>query len=394
MSSDDAKDEARRAALLESVLAATRQLTNQGILFSQSVAERFGLAVTDTTALEQLSVLGTATAGRIAELTGLTTGAATRMIDRLEQSGFVRRTTDPADRRRVIVEPIAERVREVEAQYAAIRAATRTAIERYADDELGLINDFLTRSLEVERVETARVGEAPAGGPSDSSSFAPLGGTSNGRLVFLSGAPYLTISGDPELANLYRAKFSGAIPRVRVRDGVVTIRYGRLSWFEWRTRIGSQVFEAMAHWRDDRGDIVLNGRIPWTIEVRGGVSKVSADLRQVDLAGLDVAGGTSSVELNLPAPKRVVRIRVAGGANDMAVHRPVGTAVRLAIRGGANKVTFDGQQIHRRGQVSFTDDQAHGHGWLSHETSRLDPAAPYYEIDLAGGANRLTVDTK
>lgn len=78
----------------------------------------------------------------------------------------------------------------------------------------------------------------------------------------------------------------------------------------------------------------------------------------------------------------------------MAVHRPVGTAVRLAIRGGANKVTFDGEAIHGRGQVTFTDDQAHGDGWLSHETSRLDPAAPHYEIELAGGANRLAVNTR
>src|ERR1035437_5966258 len=121
-------DETKRTELLESVLGATRNLTGQGILFSQAVADRLGLAVTDAEALEQLAALGRATAGRIAELTGLTTGAATRMIDRLEQSGFVRRGDDPADRRRVIVEPILERARGVESQSAALRAAPRRAI--------------------------------------------------------------------------------------------------------------------------------------------------------------------------------------------------------------------------------------------------------------------------
>src|ERR1700690_1870645 len=110
--------ESGRTELLDAVLVATRKLTGQGILFSQSVADRLGLAVTDAEALEQLATLGRATAGQIAELTGLTTGAATRMIDRLEQSGFVRRAADPADRRRGIVEPILDRVRDVETQYA------------------------------------------------------------------------------------------------------------------------------------------------------------------------------------------------------------------------------------------------------------------------------------
>ncbi len=102
----------------------------------------------------------------------------------------------------------------------------------------------------------------------------------------------------------------------------------------------------MAHWRDDRGDIVLNSDVPWTIELRGGVSRLTGDLGALELAGLEAAGGVSKVDLNLPAPKRSCRIRVSGGANDLALHRPAGTGIRLRIRGGANKVTVDGQQIH------------------------------------------------
>jgi hypothetical protein len=74
----------------------------------------------------------------------------------------------------------------------------------------------------------------------------------------VSGAPYVNLRGDTALGSLYRAQFRGAIPKVRVRDGTVTVRYGRLSWFEWRTQIAGQLLEASAHWRDDRADIALS----------------------------------------------------------------------------------------------------------------------------------------
>jgi DNA-binding MarR family transcriptional regulator len=373
--------ETTRTELLSAVLLKTRKMTGQGILFSQAVADRLGLAVTDAEALEQLAAMGRATAGQIAELTGLTTGAATRMIDRLEQSGFVRRGVDPADRRRVIVEPILERVRDVETQYASLRAATRSAIERYSDHDLVLIRDYLDRALEAGRSETARLTEAPTTPGPDSSSIAPLGGTASGRLVFISGAPNLTLRGDRSVAELYRAKFSGPIPKVRVRDGTVTVRYGRFSWFEWRGRIAGQMIDAAAHWRDDRGDIALNTSVPWTIEIRGGVSRVTADLRDLDLAAFEVTGGVSRIDLNLPAPRALAQIQIGGGANDVAVHRPAGVACRLHVRGGANKVTFDGQAARKGLQIEF-------------ETKDFAGRGPGYEIELTGGANRLTVDTR
>jgi DNA-binding MarR family transcriptional regulator len=383
-----------RAELLTAVLLATRKMTGQGILFSQAVADRLGLALTDVEALEQLSTLGRATAGQIAELTGLTTGAATRMIDRLEQSGFVRRSPDPADRRRVIVEPIAERIRSVEDHYAALRMATQQAIEHYSDHDLELVRGYLEEALAAGRAATAGVAEQAAGSSRDASSVAPLGAATSGRLVFVSGAPYVTLRGDPGLGSLYRAQFKGAIPKVRVRDGMVTIRYGRLSWFEWRTQIGGQLLEASAHWRDDRADITLNAAVPWSVELRGGVSRLTGDLAELELAGLEATGGVSKVDLSLPRPRAVVPIRVSGGANDLALHRPAGTGVRLRIKGGANKVTVDGRQIHGRGQVTFEHDEAvQPAGQVTFEDPGAHGPDERYEIELAGGANRLTIDT-
>ena len=91
-----------------SVLRSLRRVNLQGSLFGQTVAIRFGLTESDIEALEVLLDSGSATAGRLSELMGLTTGAVTRVIDRLEQAGYVRRVPDPADRRRVIVEIVTE----------------------------------------------------------------------------------------------------------------------------------------------------------------------------------------------------------------------------------------------------------------------------------------------
>ena len=92
------------------VIRSLRRVNLQGSFFGQTVAIRFGLSESDVEALELLLDNGAATAGRLAELMGLTTGAVTRVIDRLEQAGYVRRVPDPADRRRVVVEPVPEKV--------------------------------------------------------------------------------------------------------------------------------------------------------------------------------------------------------------------------------------------------------------------------------------------
>ena len=78
----------------------------QSVLFRQALADRVGLNATDLACAGILSESGRLTAGRLAEVTGLTTGAVTGVVDRLERAGYVRRTSDPEDRRRVIVEPV------------------------------------------------------------------------------------------------------------------------------------------------------------------------------------------------------------------------------------------------------------------------------------------------
>lgn len=369
-----------RDDLLDAVARATRRVSAQGVLFSEAVAQRFGLASTDVECLELLAEAGALTAGRLAELTALTTGAATRMIDRLEQAGYVRRVPDPADRRRVIVEPVPARVASVRAFFDTVADATRRLGGAYREDDLRIIAGYLERALEVARTETEKVRAATAAGSEhqDASFAAPVGPATSGRLVFLSGAPNVTLRGDPGLSDLYRARFEGPVPRVRVRGGVVTIHYPRFSWFDWRARLADMSLEASVHWRRDRGEIALNATLPWDIELRGGASRLNGDLTAIDLRSLELSGGASKVDLALPAPGSIVPIRVIGGVSDVTLRRPAGTAVRLRVSGGASRVSLDDQQVT-------------GVGDLVLELAGVATSPGRYEIEVRGGASRVVV---
>jgi DNA-binding MarR family transcriptional regulator len=155
-----------RAVLLSETGDLGRELGARTVMFHTAVAERLGLNATDHKALDLLSRAGAMTAGELAELTGLTTGAITGVIDRLEQGGYVRRAKDPLDRRKVVIEPVRdhERMRELDSIFAALSQQVADLAGRYSDAELAVIHDFLTRSSQVLQEQTAQLRrEAPHG---------------------------------------------------------------------------------------------------------------------------------------------------------------------------------------------------------------------------------------
>src|SRR5262245_28053331 len=89
--------------LIADFLREIRQFNGLGAFFFRAAAGRLGMNVTDLQVIDILEIMGPSTAGQLAELTGLTTGAITGMIDRLETNGLVRRESDPNDGRRVLV---------------------------------------------------------------------------------------------------------------------------------------------------------------------------------------------------------------------------------------------------------------------------------------------------
>ena len=146
-----------RDELLQQFLYAGQILSNETVFFHQAAAEQFGLTATDTKTNGLLGQLGPMSAGEIAQALGLTTGAITSVIDRLERAGFVRRVADPKDRRRVIVEQVPEKQAEASAVYGPMGQAMKQLGEKYSDKELSLILEFVRNAAEILRKEALKL---------------------------------------------------------------------------------------------------------------------------------------------------------------------------------------------------------------------------------------------
>jgi DNA-binding MarR family transcriptional regulator len=109
-------------------------------------AEAAGLGLTDYYTLNLLGAAGPLTAGQLAGRTGLTTGATTRLIDRLERDGYVRRTADPADRRKVLIELAAARAAPLAGGAGPARARLATVFLGYTADQLDVLFGFFSQA--------------------------------------------------------------------------------------------------------------------------------------------------------------------------------------------------------------------------------------------------------
>jgi DNA-binding MarR family transcriptional regulator len=148
---------------IEELLRETRLMSSFDSLFSHAVGERVGMHQTDIETMDLLNTLGPMTAGELAARAGLTSGATTRLIDRLERAGYVRRRHDPADRRRVIVEPVLENLGEVARLFEPLAEGMTRLWSTYSDEELDVIIDFVRRSNAATAEANARLRAETAG---------------------------------------------------------------------------------------------------------------------------------------------------------------------------------------------------------------------------------------
>jgi DNA-binding MarR family transcriptional regulator len=147
--------------LLAALGGAMRVFSSQSVLYTTAAADALGMNLTDLLCAGILTVTGPVTAGRLAELTGLTTGAITGVIDRMEKAGYARRELDPTDRRRVIVQLIPEILdRESVPVFAPMLAASAEVMARYSDQELATITDFVNRAIPILSEATAQLRKA------------------------------------------------------------------------------------------------------------------------------------------------------------------------------------------------------------------------------------------
>ena len=359
------------------------------IAFDDALADRLGLNATDFRCLEVAIAEPGLTPSRLAERAGLTSGAVTGVVDRLERAGYVARKQDPGDRRSVTITPVPSRVEEVVEALTPLTDAVDGLLAACSPPEQEAISRFLDQAGRVVETETARLRASTRGGFVGNRFSAPLGDATRGRLRFTSGAPRLSVNiaplgpranariiaetsasrlefqGAAPADDLVLATFDGPRPDVRATGGVVTIRYRRGATAAFSTRTAR---------------IALNGSIPWTIELEGGITDLTGTLEAVSLERVEVDGGANHVQLDLPRPRGTATVRIAGVVSSARFRRPTGIPVALRMAGGVSHLRIDGG---RREQVS---------GQRRYVGPGFADSPDRYELEVLGGVSDLTVE--
>jgi DNA-binding MarR family transcriptional regulator len=151
-----------RDHLLDAVSLEVAELQAATDQVDEAVAQRLGINRTDLRCLGLLFARGPLSAGQLAAASGLSPGAATTALDRLERAGYALRTRGAQDRRSVLVELTALARQRIEDFYGPVGTEGRQLLERYADDELRFLSAFLRdgRALQVKHAALLRAGES------------------------------------------------------------------------------------------------------------------------------------------------------------------------------------------------------------------------------------------
>lgn len=147
-----------RLALLAQLTNEVRASQRATDISDELVCQILGINRTDARCLDILENYGRLSAGELAQRSGLTTGAITALVDRLERLGYAQRVADPGDRRRVFVE-ITDKAREASIElFAPIAQGSASIAERYTDEQLQLFIDFqrVGRALQDGHIEWLR----------------------------------------------------------------------------------------------------------------------------------------------------------------------------------------------------------------------------------------------
>jgi DNA-binding MarR family transcriptional regulator len=143
--------------VFEELIYEVRRSQNATDRFDQAVADAIGINRTDLRCLDVIQREWPVPAGRLADQTGLTTGAITTVLDRLERAGYARRVRDPNDRRRVLVEPTLDALEGAGDLYAEHIALSERSYKRYTETELKLLLEWVREGRELNEREAARL---------------------------------------------------------------------------------------------------------------------------------------------------------------------------------------------------------------------------------------------
>jgi DNA-binding MarR family transcriptional regulator len=150
-----------RQELIAALNQTMRDASGTGVLYSQAVAERLGINATDLECLDHIVTKGPITAGALAEATGLTTGAITGVVDRLERAGFAKREHDTEDRRKVLVRALPAVMKRIMPLFSPMERHALAALQTLGDDELASFLETMERMNDVSRKALKELLEIP-----------------------------------------------------------------------------------------------------------------------------------------------------------------------------------------------------------------------------------------
>jgi DNA-binding MarR family transcriptional regulator len=149
----------KRADLLQRLWQLGRRMSTQTVFLHQAIAQTVGLNATDTKCIDLILQAGDApvTAGYLSQQSGLTTGAITHILDRLEKQKYIRRERDTEDRRRVFVRIRPESLEPLAPKYEAIGRAYMKIYDDFSDTELDFICRYMERTSEISKQELGKL---------------------------------------------------------------------------------------------------------------------------------------------------------------------------------------------------------------------------------------------
>ena len=129
--------------------------------FRNAMSEWAGLNVTDMECLRLLFQKGITTPSELSRITGLTSGATTAMLDRLEKAGLIERRPNPNDRRGTLIAPASSSGEKAAAWFTSARTAQEELISSYSESELEIIADVFERFAKLWDDERKKIQKAP-----------------------------------------------------------------------------------------------------------------------------------------------------------------------------------------------------------------------------------------
>jgi DNA-binding MarR family transcriptional regulator len=148
---------APRKQSISDLIALIRKETRTATLFVQTVAESSGIHPTDIKCLDFLTKARFATAGDLAKVTGLTTGAITAVIDRMEKAGFIKRVADSNDRRKIIIKLLVKHPKHLQITHNLFANQMPKILSEYTSDEIAIITNWNSRLISLFQDEIKKL---------------------------------------------------------------------------------------------------------------------------------------------------------------------------------------------------------------------------------------------